>query len=52
LSPGIHNPEPARHRSLATKFFLFTAALLLWVVLVVVAYDVVSGSVSIGKSLL
>jgi signal transduction histidine kinase/DNA-binding response OmpR family regulator len=52
LSPGIHNPEPARHRSLATKFFLFTAALLLWVVLVVVAYDVVSGNVSIGKSLL
>lgn len=47
-----HNPEPARHRSLASKFFLFTAALLLWVVLVVVAYDVASGNVSIGKSLL
>ena len=52
MSPQTHNPEPARHRSLATKFFLFTAALLLWVVLVVVAYDVVSGNVSIGKSLL
>lgn len=46
------NPEPARHRSLATKFFLFTAALLVWVVLVVVAYDVASGNVSIGKSVL
>ena len=47
-----NNPEPAPHRSLASKFFLFTAALLLWVVLVVVAYDVASGNVSIGKSLL
>jgi methyl-accepting chemotaxis protein len=46
------NSEPARHRSLATKFFLFTAALLVWVVLVVVAYDVAYGNVSIGKSLL
>jgi signal transduction histidine kinase/CheY-like chemotaxis protein len=46
------NQEPARHRSLATKFFLFTAVLLLWVVLVVVAYDVAYGNVSIGKSLL
>ncbi|MFN0103569.1 MAG: ATP-binding protein [Bryobacteraceae bacterium] len=45
------NLEPARHRSLATKFFLFTAALLLWVVLVVVAYDVASGNVSVRKSL-
>lgn len=44
--------EPARHRSLATKFFLFTAALLIWVVLVMVAYDVAYGNVSIGKSLL
>ena len=52
MSARTHNPEPARHRSLATKFFLFTAALLLWVVLVVVAYDVASGNVSIGKSLL
>lgn len=46
------SPEPARHRSLATKFFLFTSALLLWVVLVVVAYDVAYGNVSIGKSAL
>ena len=44
--------EPAPHRSLATKFFLFTAALLVWVVLVMVAYDVATGNVSIGKSLL
>lgn len=44
------NLEPARHRSLATKFFLFTAALLAWVVLVVVGYDVAAGNVSIGKS--
>ena len=44
--------EPARHRSLASKFFLFTAALLAWVVLVVVGYDVASGNVSIGKSIL
>ncbi|HEU0123677.1 MAG TPA: ATP-binding protein [Bryobacteraceae bacterium] len=48
----MRHPEPARHRSLATKFFLFTAALLVWVVLVVVAYDVASGNVSIGKSVL
>jgi len=48
----MRNPEPARHRSLATKFFLFTAVLLVWVVLVVVAYDVAAGNVSIGKSLL
>ena len=44
--------EPKPHRSLATKFFLFTAALLVWVVLVMVAYDVATGNVSIGKSLL
>jgi signal transduction histidine kinase/DNA-binding response OmpR family regulator len=44
--------EPARHRSLATKFFVFTAALLIWVVLVTVAYDVANGNVSVGKSLL
>jgi len=44
--------EPARHRSLATKFFLFTAALLVWVVFVMVAYDVTQGNVSIRKSLL
>jgi signal transduction histidine kinase/DNA-binding NarL/FixJ family response regulator len=44
--------EPKRHRSLATKFFLFTAALLVWVVLVVVAYDVAHGNVSVGKSAL
>jgi len=43
---------PARHRSLATKFFLFTAALLIWVVLVMFAYDVAYGNVSIGKSVL
>ena len=43
---------PRRHRSLATKFFLFTAALMVWVVAVVVAYDVANGSLSIGKSLL
>jgi len=41
---------PARHRSLATKFFVFTAALLIWVVLVMFAYDFVTGNVSIGKS--
>jgi len=46
------NLEPARHRSLATKFFLFTAALLIWVVVVMVAYDVAYGNVSIGKSVL
>jgi signal transduction histidine kinase/CheY-like chemotaxis protein len=40
-----------RHRSLATKFFVFTAALLVWVVLVVAAYDVANGNLSIGKSL-
>jgi signal transduction histidine kinase/CheY-like chemotaxis protein len=44
------NLEPARHRSLATKFFLFTAALLIWVVAVMVAYDIAHGNVSIGKS--
>jgi signal transduction histidine kinase/DNA-binding response OmpR family regulator len=43
---------PSRRRSLATKFFLFTAALMVWVVAVVVAYDVANGSLSIGKSLL
>lgn len=43
---------PARHRSLATKFFVFTAALLIWVVLVMFAYDVAYGNVSIGKSVL
>lgn len=44
--------EPSRHRSLATKFFLFTASLMVWVVLVVVAYDAAYGNVSIGKSVL
>ena len=46
------NLDPARHRSLATKFFLFTAALLVWVVAVMVAYDLAHGNVSIGKSAL
>ena len=45
------NLEPARHRSLATKFFLFTAALLAWVVLVVVGYDVAADNASkIGRA--
>ena len=43
---------PSRHRSLSTKFFLFTAALMVWVVAVVVAYDIANGSLSIGKSVL
>lgn len=41
---------PAKHRSLALKFFLFTAALMVWVVLVVVAYDAAMGQLNIGKS--
>jgi signal transduction histidine kinase/CheY-like chemotaxis protein len=44
--------EPARHRSLASKFFLFTAGLLGWVVLVVVGFDVAHGSLHVGKSVL
>lgn len=44
--------KTARHRSLATKFFLFTAALMVWVVLVVVAYDAANGNLNVGKSLL
>lgn len=41
---------PTRHRSLATKFFVFTATLLVWVVLVVAAYDMAHGNLSLGKS--
>lgn len=41
---------PAKHRSLALKFFLFTAALMVWVVLVVVAYDAATGHLNAGKS--
>jgi len=43
---------PARHRSLASKFFFFTAALMVWVVLVVVAYDAALGVLNAGKSFL
>ncbi|MBM3756451.1 MAG: response regulator [Acidobacteria bacterium] len=41
---------PAKHRSLALKFFLFTAALMVWVVLMVVAYDAAVGQLDAGKS--
>jgi signal transduction histidine kinase/DNA-binding response OmpR family regulator len=48
----IQRSQPAKYRSLATKFFLFTAGMMAWVVLVVVAHDHINGTLSIGKSAL
>ncbi len=50
MEPKIQRSQTAKYRSLATKFFLFTAGLMAWVVLVVVAYDHINGTLSLGKS--
>ncbi|MCA2970694.1 MAG: response regulator [Acidobacteriaceae bacterium] len=48
----LQRTQPAKHRSLATKFFLFTAGMMGWLVAVMVAYDHINGTLSLGKSAL
>jgi signal transduction histidine kinase/DNA-binding response OmpR family regulator len=50
VEPKIQRTQPAKYRSLGTKFFLFTAGMMAWLVLVVVAYDQINGTLSLGKS--
>lgn len=44
--------KPPRFRSLASKFFLLTAALVFWVVAVVLAYDLKQDSFDVSKGIL
>lgn len=50
MEPKIQRTQPAKYRSLGTKFFLFTAGMMAWLVAVVVAYDHINGTLSLGKS--
>jgi signal transduction histidine kinase/DNA-binding response OmpR family regulator len=50
VEPKIQRTQAAKYRSLGTKFFLFTAGMMAWLVLVVVAYDHINGTLSLGKS--
>lgn len=52
VEPQLQRTQPAKHRSLGTKFFLFTAGILAWLVAVMVAYDHLNGTLSLGKSAL
>src|SRR5260370_34415941 len=46
------NGTPARLRSLASKFSIFTAALVFWVVAVILGYDLRQDTFDVGKGLL
>lgn len=50
----MRNPpaSPAKFRSLSVKFFRFTAFLVLWIVTVILAYNMHQGSFDLGKGLL
>jgi signal transduction histidine kinase/CheY-like chemotaxis protein len=50
VEPKIQRTQAAKYRSLGTKFFLFTAGMMAWLVAVVVAYDHINGTLSLGKS--
>ncbi|MFN9266246.1 MAG: response regulator [Acidobacteriota bacterium] len=50
MEAKLQRTQPAQHRSLATKFFLFTAGMMGWLVAVTVAYDHINGTLSLGKS--
>jgi two-component system, sensor histidine kinase len=52
LSPGNRANRPAPLRSLATKFSFFSAALVFWVVVTILAYDLRQDSFDLGKGLL
>lgn len=43
--------KPRRFRSLATKFSMFTGTLVLWVVAVILAFDLKQGTFNLGKGL-
>src|SRR5215468_5192749 len=49
MKPTPGSSHPAGFRSLATKFFVFTAGVLLWVVLTMFAFDLRSESVNWPK---
>jgi signal transduction histidine kinase len=53
LSPSDRAaPRPAPLRSLATKFSFFSAALVFWVVVTILAYDLRQDTFDVGKGLL
>jgi signal transduction histidine kinase len=53
--PSTSDPtlaRPGRLRSLVSKFSLFTAAMVFWVVAIILAYDLRQDSMTLGKGLL